>query len=310
MDEVMFRAKPRLPDWLKKKLSPGHAAIETERILMDLGLETICQSGKCPNRNECWSQRNATFMIMGDRCTRNCSYCSVTYARPKALDPDEPAKIAEAVRRMGLKHVVITSVTRDDLGDGGVGHFSEVVNRLKEMDSKLIIEVLTPDFKKNQDSSVAELTDCPIDIFNHNIETVRRLHSFVRPQGGYDVSLQLLRKMAYARKRKRYMIKSGAMLGLGESAGELIELMGDLKKAGCQMLTLGQYLQSYAGGFKVVRYVPPDEFEHFRKIGYNVGFLLVESGPFVRSSYHAEDSFVKIKNILRPQNQKEVSQDA
>lgn len=300
LDHSEIAARPRLPSWLRKRLEPDQVALQTSQELEELGLQTICHSGRCPNRNECWSRRTATFMIMGDRCTRDCLFCSVRNAQPFPLDVDEPERIAEAVGRMGLRHVVITSVTRDDLEDGGVGHFAAVVKILKAENPRVIVEVLTPDFMSNQDAAVSVLSRLPIDIFSHNVETVRRLHEKVRAQGDYSMSLSLLKRMAShaGGGRRRWIIKSGAMVGLGETSDEVKETMRDLRTAGCHVLTLGQYLQSYGRGLRVERYISPDEFEHYRKMGYNMGFLVVESGPFVRSSYHAEESFGRIKSYL------------
>lgn len=286
----------RLPPWLRKSLSPGLDSFRTDTLVKDLGLETICESGRCPNRNECWSQKTATFMVMGERCTRNCLYCSVPNAKPLPLDPGEPGRLAEAVSRLGLRHVVVTCVTRDDLEDEGAAHMAACVRELKAKDPELILEILTSDFRRTQERAAALMAQQPIDIFNHNIETARRLHKKVRPQGGYDLSLELLRRMD--KRGGAYVVKSGAMLGMGETREEVLEMMGDLRAAGCQMLTLGQYLQSYAAGLPVDRFVEPAEFEEYREIGYNMGFLLVESGPFVRSSYHAKDSFEKLRSML------------
>jgi lipoic acid synthetase len=291
-------AASRLPPWLRKSLAAGRAAADTDALIRDLGLETICQSGRCPNRNECWSQKTATFMILGDRCTRSCSYCSVPTGRGPEVDPTEPERLARAAARLGLRHVVVTSVTRDDLPDEGAGHFREVVLRLKAGDPSLIVEVLTPDFRRTQPAAAAALSALPIDIFNHNVETVERLHRRIRPQGGYALSLGLLRRMADARRGPRPVLKSGAMLGLGETREEVLRLLADLRAAGCEMLTLGQYLRSHDAGAPVARFVPPEEFEEFRQIGYNMGFYLVESGPFVRSSYHAKGSFDRLQERL------------
>ncbi len=286
----------RLPPWLRKSLAPGREAQSTDALIHDLGLHTICESGRCPNRNECWSQKTATFMAMGDRCTRACGYCAVEPGKPLRLDPHEPERLAEAVSRLGLEHAVITSVTRDDLPDEGAGHFAEVVRALKRRVPDLIIEVLAPDFRRDPAAAVRVFAELPLDIFNHNIETVRRLHRRARPQGTYDGSLDLLRRMRAA--RPDLVTKSGAMMGLGETREEVLALMEDLRDAGCRMLTLGQYLRSFEGGLEVERFVTPEEFEEYRQIGYNEGFSLVESGPFVRSSYHAKDSFGKLKGML------------
>lgn len=236
-------------------------------------------------------------MILGDRCTRNCHYCSVAPGKPLPPDPKEPENLAQAVLKLGLEHAVITSVTRDDLEDEGLEHFRKVTEALRRLNPGLILEVLTPDFKRDQARAVEALAVLPIDIFNHNIETVRSVHRRVRPQGGYDLSLTLLRRM---RERLPHrIIKSGAMLGLGETRAEVLEMLTDLKKAGCRMLTLGQYLQPDRTACPVERYVTPAEFDDYKSAAEQMGFDLVESGPFVRSSYHAKDSFAKLRRLMR-----------
>lgn len=293
-----FGAQPaRLPDWLRKSLSAGHQAARTDSLIGDLKLNTICESGRCPNRNECYSQKTASFMILGDRCTRNCHYCSVAPGKPLPPDEGEPGRLAEAVSRLGLAHVVITSVTRDDLEDEGLGHFKKVVEALRASTRGLILEVLTPDFKRDPKRAAEALAALPIDIFNHNIETVRSVHKRVRPQGGYDLSLDFLRLMR--RTAPDRITKSGAMLGLGETREEVLEMLRDLRAAGCQMLTLGQYLQPDRTACPVERFVPPSEFDEYRSFAEAMGFALVESGPFVRSSYHAKDSFAKLRHLMR-----------
>ena len=295
-DVVRIKPARRLPSWLRKSLAPGQEAHSTDALIRDLGLHTICESGNCPNKNECWSQKTATFMILGDKCTRNCGYCSVDLGKPLPPDPQEPQKLADAVGRLGLQHVVVTSVTRDDLDDEGAAHFGEVVHELKRRRPDCIIETLTPDFRRDQARAMRVFENLPIDIFNHNIETVRRLHKKARPQGGYDLSLGLLR--AASLSGRHWIVKSGIMTGLGETKDEVVEAFGDLKAAGVQMVTVGQYLKSFAAGLDVERFVTPEEFETYKQIGAEMGFLLVESGPFVRSSYHAKDSFEKIRRHL------------
>ncbi len=295
-----FGAEPaRLPVWLRKSLSAGQQAAKTDELISGLGLKTICESGRCPNRNECWSQKTASFMILGDRCTRNCHYCSVAPGKPLHPDPNEPEHLAEAVARLGLDHAVVTSVTRDDLEDEGLEHFQKVTDALRRRNPGLILEILTPDFKRDQERAVRALARMPIDIFNHNIETVRSVHRRVRPQGGYDLSLNLIRRVAENQPGR--ITKSGAMLGLGETRGEVLEMLGDLRKAGCRMLTLGQYLQPDRTACPVERFVAPEEFDAYRAEAEAMGFELVESGPFVRSSYHAKDSFDKLRRIMAGQ---------
>lgn len=286
----------RLPVWLRKSLSTGQQAAKTDELISELGLKTICESGRCPNRNECWSQKTASFMILGDRCTRNCHYCSVAPGKPLHPDPNEPEHLAEAVARLGLDHAVVTSVTRDDLEDEGLEHFRQVTAALRRRNPGLILEVLTPDFKRDQDRAVRALAEMPIDIFNHNIETVRSVHRRVRPQGGYDLSLNLLRLVA--ERQPHRITKSGAMLGLGETRDEVLEMLADLRRAGCRMLTLGQYLQPDKTACPVERFVAPEEFADYKTAAEQMGFELVESGPFVRSSYHAKDSFDKLRRWM------------
>lgn len=235
-------------------------------------------------------------MILGDRCTRNCHYCSVAPGKPLPPDPKEPHNLAQAVRWMGLEHVVITSVTRDDLPDEGVQHFKEVIQTLRSEIPSIIIEILTPDFRRNQTAAIEVISTLDFDIFNHNIETVRAQHARVRPQGGYDLSLALIKKMKEA--KPSIITKSGAMLGLGETKDQIQEMLSDLRSADCQMLTLGQYLRPEPQATPVVRYASPEEFEEWKSVAYSLGFDLVESAPFVRSSYHAADSFTKLKTLL------------
>lgn len=293
-----FGAQPaRLPEWLRKNLSSGHQAARTDELISGLGLHTICESGRCPNRNECYSQKTASFMILGDRCTRNCHYCSVAPGKPLPPDPHEPENLAQAVLKLGLEHAVVTSVTRDDLEDEGLEHFKKVTEALRRVNPGLILEVLTPDFKRDQARAVLALAELPIDIFNHNIETVRSVHRRVRPQGGYDLSLNLLKRVREQSPQR--ITKSGAMLGLGETRDEVLCMLEDLRTVGCQMLTIGQYLQPDKTACPVERFVTPAEFADFRSAAEQMGFDIVESGPFVRSSYHANDSFEKLRRLMR-----------
>jgi lipoic acid synthetase len=248
----------RLPDWLRKDLSPGHEAVKTDALIQGLGLHTICESGRCPNRNECYSQKTATFMILGDTCTRSCGFCSVSTGKGEILDRDEPKRVAEAARTLGLKHVVVTSVNRDDLPDEGAGHFVDVIRELRTLSEELVIEILTPDFKRTQDEAVRVILDAGPDIFNHNIETVPSMYRRVRPQADYSKSLEIFRRIK--RRSERVLTKSGLMLGLGETRPEVLAVLRDLKQAGCDMLTLGQYLQSSTLGLPVTEYVTPRHF--------------------------------------------------
>lgn len=296
----MLEAK-RLPDWLRKKLSPGHEAARTDALLKEFGLHTICESGKCPNRDECYSQKTATFMIMGDICTRRCHFCSVATGKPEVLDIDEPRRVAEAAKILGLQHVVVTSVNRDDLPDEGVQHFVGVIEALKRVREDIIIEILTPDFRRTQSLAVETILRTQPDIFNHNTETVPSLYKRVRPQGHYETTLQIFREI---RKRDQQVItKSGLMLGLGETKRQVMDVLADLKEAGCEMITLGQYLQSSALGLPVERFVSPEEFLEYKNEAMQMGFSWVESAPFVRSSFHAKESFESLKAELARRKQ-------
>jgi lipoic acid synthetase len=287
-DTASKPTSPRKPDWLKRRL-PSDETFNQVRELLEAGkLHTVCQEAKCPNIWECYSQSTATFLIMGERCTRNCRFCSVNPGLPEPLDPDEPDRLALAVERMGLKYVVVTSVTRDDLPDGGAAHFAATIAAIRRRLPETEIEVLIPDFQGNY-AALATVLDARPNVLNHNIETVPRLYPQVRPQADYRRSLELL-----SRSRKlapSIPTKSGLMLGLGETAEELRQSLLDLRDAGCRILTLGQYLQPSPDHLPVEAYVPPDDFKHWRKAALEMGFAEVASAPFVRSSYHAQESF-------------------
>jgi lipoic acid synthetase len=275
---------PRLPPWLKKNLPSGGGLQFTSRLIDDLHLETVCESAKCPNRMECWSQKTATFMILGNVCTRPCGFCSVPKGKTEALELDEPERVAEAAARLGLKHVVITSVTRDDLPDGGAEHFYQCVLAVRQR-TGAAIEVLTPDFL-GKPGVLERVLEARPEVFNHNTETVPRLYRTVRGRkSDYRWTLQLLRNAKQIDPHVK--IKSGLMLGLGETRAELLDTLADLLDAGCDMLTLGQYLQPTPQHLPVVRYVPPAEFDELGHAARAMGFRRVASGPFVRSSYHA-----------------------
>ena len=291
----------RLPDWLRRDLSAGHEASRTDTLLKEFGLHTICESGRCPNRDECYSRKTATFMIMGDICTRSCHFCSVSTGRPEALDTDEPRRVAEAVKVLGLKHVVVTSVNRDDIEDEGTTHFVGVLRELRKSSPDIIIEILTPDFRRTQAQAVELILKEGPDIFNHNTETVPRLYRRVRPQGDYARSLQIFREIR--KHRQPVLTKSGLMLGLGETREEVLEVLRDLRNVGCEMLTLGQYLKSSALGLPVERYIHPEQFLNYKNEAIKMGFTWVESAPFVRSSFHAKESFdalEELKSCKRP----------
>jgi lipoic acid synthetase len=277
------------PPWIKVRLPSNPVFFSTKALISDLRLHTVCESAQCPNRWECWSQGTATMMIAGDRCTRACGFCAVTTARPFALEEDEPQRVAEAVRRMKLKHVVITAVARDDLKDGGANHFARVIAAIREMDPSVIIEVLVPDFHA-QDWCIQIVLDAAPDIYNHNMETVERLTPFVRSRAKYRTSLQVLRRAKELSSRSRGIVtKSGVMLGLGETEPELFQTLDDLREVGCQVLTMGQYLRPTPKHLPVVEFITPERFEAYGEIARAKGFEHVASGPLVRSSYHAAD---------------------
>jgi lipoic acid synthetase len=283
---VMSEPPRRLPRWLKREVPKGNANHFTSNVLEDLRLETVCENAKCPNRMECYSQRTATFMILGNVCTRPCGFCAVSRGRPEDLDDDEPDRVAEAARRMELKHVVITSVTRDDLPDHGAEHFYRCVLAIRQR-TTASIEVLTPDFVGHP-GALERVVDAAPDIFNHNTETVPRLYRRVRgPRSDYRWTLELLQRVQQRNPQVR--TKSGLMLGLDETRQELFDVLADLREYGCDFLTLGQYLQPTSRSLSVDRYVTPAEFEELGEVAKQMGFKKVASGPFVRSSYHARD---------------------
>ena len=289
--EIPRPARPRLPDWLRLPLPTSSAFTQTRNLLNDLHLHTVCESAKCPNHWECWSRGTATFMIAGDRCTRACGFCAVSTAKPFALEADEPQRVAEATRRMGLKHVVITAVARDDLADGGAEHFRQTIEATRAANPGIVIEVLVPDFL-DQDESIATVLAAKPEIYNHNLETVRRLTPSVRHRATYDRSLAVLAK---AKQRQRaaaatpFFTKSGIMLGLGESEAEVLTAMADLRRVECDILTLGQYLQPTLKHLPVVEFIRPEKFAELGERAEALGFVHVASGPMVRSSYHAEE---------------------
>ncbi len=278
--------QPHKPSWIKVRLPSNPVFFSTKALISDLRLHTVCESAQCPNRWECWSQGTATFMIAGDRCTRACGFCAVTTAKPFALEEDEPQRVAEAVQRMKLKHVVITAVARDDLQDGGANHFARVIRAIRAADPSIIIEVLVPDFHAD-DSSIQVVLDAGPEIYNHNMETVERLTPLVRSRAKYRTSLQVLRRAKELSPSS--VTKSGIMLGLGETESEIFQTMDDLREAGCQVLTMGQYLRPTPNHLPVVEFVTPQQFDLYGEIARKKGFEHVASGPLVRSSYHAAD---------------------
>lgn len=277
-------AARRLPAWLKRPIPSSGGMGPTAKLIHDLQLETICESGKCPNRSECWSRKTASFMVLGEVCTRPCGFCSVPRGKPDAPEADEPDRLAEACLRLGLKYVVITSVTRDDLPDGGADHFRRCVLAVRER-TGATIEVLTPDFDGDAQAIDTVLSASP-EVFNHNLETVARLQRHVRRKSQYAVSLGVLDHAKRARPDLK--TKTGLMLGLGETTEEVIETLADLREVGCDLITIGQYLRPTPRHLPVDRYLHPDEFEELGRIARGLGFLDVASGPFVRSSYHAD----------------------
>ncbi len=279
--------RPRLPEWLRIKLPTTESFAQTRALLGELRLHTVCESAKCPNHWECWSRGTATFMIAGDRCTRACGFCAVDTAKPFPLDPEEPARVAEATRRMRLRHVVITGVARDDLADGGAAHFARTIEAMRAANPGIVIEVLTSDFNNHDDAINTVLAAQP-QVFNHNLETVRRLTPSVRSRATYDRSLSVLGK-ARARGATGLFTKSGLMLGLGEREDEVMTALHDLRNVGCDLLTLGQYLQPTRANLPVVEFVSPAKFAEFGGAARKLGFIHVASGPMVRSSYHADE---------------------
>ncbi len=277
----------RLPPWLRLPLPMSDTYGRTQALLRELCLHTVCESARCPNHWECWDKGTATFMIAGDRCTRACGFCAVTTARPLALDSAEPARVAEAARRMGLRHVVITSVARDDLADGGAEHYRRTIEAVRAASPGIIIEVLVPDFNE-RDAAIDLVLAAHPEVFNHNLETVRRLTPAVRSRATYDRSLSVLRKVQ-AKARSSLFTKSGLMLGLGEQEEEVIQAMRDLRAAGGAILTLGQYLQPTRNHLPVIEYLSPARFTAYARVAQELGFRHVASGPLVRSSYHADD---------------------
>jgi lipoic acid synthetase len=274
----------RHPPWLKVRAPGGPGYVETLGVVKGLGLHTVCEEARCPNLGECWAHKTATFMLLGDTCTRNCGFCAVAHGKPLAVDPHEPEHVGEAVARLGLRHVVVTSVNRDDLPDGGASHFAATARAIRRAAPECRIEVLVPDFQGDL-AAVATVVEAPVEIFNHNVETVPRLYRRVRPGAKYERSLSVLAAARDAAGRR--LTKAGLMLGLGEEEEELSAVFADLRRVGCDILTLGQYLRPTRNHLAVERYLPPEEFERLRIIARELGFRHVESGPLVRSSYHA-----------------------
>ncbi len=280
--------KKKKPDWLRVKVNQGSNLTFVEDLLKRRSLNTVCNEAMCPNRGECYSKKTATFIVLGKVCTRNCTFCTVTKGKTEEPDPNEPENIALAVKELGLRHVVITSVTRDDLADGGSAHFAEIINHIKKSSPSVIIEVLIPDFRGSEEALITVINASP-DIINHNMETVKSLYDEVRPQADYLGSLELLRRVKNI--DPSIVTKSGIMLGLGETADEVFYLLKDLKETGCQILTIGQYLAPSKDHHEVVEYIHPEKFEEYKRLGEELGFLSVASSPLTRSSYNAEEMY-------------------
>jgi len=281
------------PDWLKTRLLCGERLESVRRLLAENALHTVCQSAACPNLGDCFSRGTATFLIMGNVCTRNCRFCNIENGEPEPLDSNEPERVAEAVKTLGLKHAVITSVTRDDLPDGGASHFAETVKATRELCPQTTVEILIPDFLGRVESLHTALESGP-DLLNHNVESVPRLYPRVRPQADYERSLELLRNAASW--PAGIVTKSGLMVGLGESEEEVFEVLEDLREVGCEIVTMGQYLQPSKKHLSVAEYIHPDRFEDYKRQALKMGFSYVASAPLVRSSFHADDAFQKAVN--------------
>ena len=293
------------PNWIKSKLTNSHQFFLTKSIVNQYKLKTVCQEANCPNITECWSKRHATFLIMGDTCTRACAFCDVITGKPKPLDPLEPLKISSAVKKLNLKHTVITSVDRDDLDDGGANHFYKVIMETRKNKPKTTIEVLTPDFLKKGDS-YKKVIEAKPDVFNHNIETVPGLYRQVRPGSRYFSSMELLKNVK--KIDRNIFTKSGLMVGLGENKDEILQVMDDLRSAEVDFLTIGQYLQPSVKHHPLDKYYSPDEFKELKTIAKSKGFLLVSSSPLTRSSYHADEDFAKLqKNRINQTNAQSIS---
>lgn len=296
IESTRYSEERRLPPWLKRQLPTGDVLLQTRKIVEESGVATVCEEARCPNLSECWSHRHATFMILGDRCTRRCHFCAVHTARPDPVASDEPRRLAEAVQRLDLRHVVITAVARDDLPDEGAGHFAQCVTEIRRRSPDCAIEVLPADFHA-RDELLDLLVDAEPDIYNHNQETVERLSPAIRPQARYARTLEVLRKVKA--RRPQMWTKSGLMVGLGETREELTTTMTDLRRVGVDILTVGQYLRPSKVHAPVARYYEPSEFDEIADQARTLGFASVASGPFVRSSYNAADVYESIKRQRR-----------
>ncbi len=287
------QSQPKKPDWIRVRAPGGQGYAKTNRIIRDHGLSTVCSEAGCPNVGECWSAGHATMMIMGEICTRGCSFCNVATGRPEALDAFEPGRVAQAVARLGLKHVVVTSVDRDDLDDGGAEHFAQTIRAIRHRAPDATIEVLTPDFLKCGPEALETVVEARPDVFNHNLETVPGLYPTVRPGARYFHSLRLLQRVKEL--DASMFTKSGIMVGLGEDRQGVLQVMDDMRAADVDFLTIGQYLQPTPKHHAVARFVTPDEFKAYEKAAFGKGFLMVSATPLTRSSYHAGDDFARLR---------------
>ncbi len=292
------RPSGKKPDWIRVRAPGPGAFAETSKIVREHKLNTVCAEAACPNIGECWAQRHATFMIMGDTCTRACAFCNVKTGLPNALDADEPVHVAEATAKLGLKHVVVTSVDRDDLEDGGADHFAQTIRAIRERSDGTTVEVLTPDFLRKQ-GALEQVVAAKPDVFNHNLETVPSLYLSVRPGARYFHSVRLLERVKEL--DPSIFTKSGIMVGLGETRNEILQVMDDLRSANVDFITIGQYLQPTIKHHPVIRYVEPAEFDSLKSIAYAKGFLMVSSSPFTRSSHHAGDDFAQLQKARAAQ---------
>ncbi|TCO75219.1 lipoyl synthase [Marinisporobacter balticus] len=283
----------RKPEWLRINLSEGRSLDYIKDLLNKYDLNTVCEEANCPNRMECFSKKTATFMILGSECSRNCKFCNVSHGKLQDVDLNEPENVANAALELGLKHVVITSVTRDDLPDGGAGHFANVIKAIKSRDDRIVVEVLIPDFQGDE-AALNKVIEAKPEIINHNIETVSRLYPQVRSMAVYARSLEVLKNVK--KMNKHIFTKSGIMVGLGEKEEEVMKVLEDLRDIGCDFLTIGQYLTPSIKHYPVVAYIPPETFEKYKKEARKIGFKFVTSGPFVRSSYHAAEAMRSQKN--------------
>lgn len=285
-------AQPKKPDWIRVKAPVSPGFFETQRLMRENGLHTVCEEAGCPNIGECWEKKHATFMIMGDTCTRACAFCNVKTGLPNALDSSEPQHVAEATAKLGLAHIVVTSVDRDDLPDGGARHFADTICAIRKTCPQTTIEVLTPDFLR-KDGALEMVVEARPDVFNHNLETVPSLYLTVRPGARYFHSLRLLQRVKEL--DPTMFTKSGIMVGLGEARNEVLQVMDDLRSANVDFITIGQYLQPTRKHHEVVRFMPPDEFKALETVAYTKGFLMVSASPLTRSSHHAGDDFARLK---------------